>query len=44
MWLQQSDPIFNMRVDAMRTAFNFEPKYITMLTGKTGPKELGLLL
>jgi hypothetical protein len=33
MWLQQSDPIFNMGVDAMRPAFNFEPKYrVTMLT------------
>ena len=27
MWLQQSDPTFNMGVDAMRPAFNFEPKY-----------------
>jgi hypothetical protein len=33
MWLQQSDPTFNMGVDAMRPAFNFEPKYrVTMLT------------
>jgi hypothetical protein len=33
MQLQQSDPIFNMGVSAMRPAFNFEPKYrITMLT------------
>ena len=27
MRLQQSDPIFNMGVDVMRPAFNFEPKY-----------------
>jgi hypothetical protein len=25
--LQQSDPIFNMRVDLMRPTYNFEPKY-----------------
>jgi hypothetical protein len=25
--LQQSDPIFNMRVDVMRPTYNFEPKY-----------------
>ena len=31
--LQQSDPTFNMGVDAMRPTFNFEPKYrVTMLT------------
>jgi len=27
MQLQQSDPIFNMGVDVMSPAFNFEPKY-----------------
>ena len=33
MRLQQPDPIFNMGVDVMRPAFNFEPKYrVTMLT------------
>jgi len=33
MRLQQSDPIFNIGVDAMRPAFNSEPKYkVTMLT------------
>jgi hypothetical protein len=31
--LQRSDPIFNLGVDVMRPAFNFEPKYrVTMLT------------
>jgi hypothetical protein len=25
--LQQSDPIFHMRVDVMRPTYNFEPKY-----------------
>jgi hypothetical protein len=30
---QQSDPIFNMAVDAMISVYNFEPKYrVTMLT------------
>jgi len=33
VWLQQSDHIFNIRVDVMRPAFNFEPKYrFIMLT------------
>jgi len=33
MQLQQSDPIFNMGVNVMRPAFNFEPRYrVTMLT------------
>jgi len=33
MWLQQSDPIFNIRVNVMRPVFNLEPKYrVTMLT------------
>jgi len=35
MWLQQSDPIFNVGVIVMRPAFNPEPKYrVTMLTGE----------
>jgi hypothetical protein len=29
--LQQSDPIFNMGVDAMRPAYNFKPKYKVMI-------------
>jgi hypothetical protein len=30
--LQKSDPIFNMRVDFMRTVYNLEPEYrVTML-------------
>jgi hypothetical protein len=34
-WLQQSDPIFNMRVDFMRPVFNLEPRYrVTMLTSE----------
>ena len=33
MWLQQLDPIFNMGVDVMRPAYNFEPQYrVIMLT------------
>jgi hypothetical protein len=33
MRLQQSDPIFYMGIDVMRSAFNFEPKYrVTILT------------
>ena len=33
LWLQQSDPILNMRVDVMRPAFNLEPKNrVIMLT------------
>jgi len=27
MWIQKSDPIFNMGVEVMRSAYNFEPKY-----------------
>jgi hypothetical protein len=34
MWLQKLDPIFNKVVDVMRPAFNYEPKMVTMLTGK----------
>ena len=34
IWLQPSDPIFNVAVDVMRPAFNFEPKYrVTMRVG-----------
>jgi ribonuclease HI len=51
MRFQQSDPIFNMGVEAMRPAFNFEPKYkVTMLTtedwtkgGGTPPVVKGLV-
>jgi len=33
MWLQQTDPIFNMGVGVMRPAYNFEPQYsVTVLT------------
>jgi len=39
MWLQQSDPIFDMGVDVMRPAFNPEPKYrVTMQTGEDWTK------
>jgi len=42
MRLQQSDPIFNMGVDDMRSAFNFEPKYkVTMLTREDCTKGTG---
>jgi hypothetical protein len=42
MQLQQSDPILNMRVDAMRTAYNFEPKYrVTMLPREDWTKGTG---
>jgi len=45
MRLQQSDPIFNIRVEVVRPAFNFEPKYkVTMLTREDWTKELALLL
>jgi len=27
IWLQQSDPIFNMGIDVMRPVYNFEPQY-----------------
>jgi hypothetical protein len=30
VWLQQSDPIFNMRLDIMRPTYNFEPRYRVM--------------
>jgi hypothetical protein len=40
--LQQSDPIFNMAVDVMRPAYNFEPKYrVTMLTREDWTKGTG---
>jgi hypothetical protein len=42
MQLQQSDPIFNMGVDAKRPAFNCEPKYrVTMLNGEDWTKGTG---
>jgi len=42
MRLQQSDPIFNMGVNAMRPAFNFEPKYrVTMPTREDWTKGIG---
>jgi len=42
MWLQQPDPILSMGVDAMRPAFNFEPKYrATMLTREDWTKGTG---
>jgi len=35
MRLQQSEPIFNMGVDVMRPAYNFEPQYrVSMLAGR----------
>jgi len=41
MWLQQSDPMFNMGVDVMRPAFNFKPKYrVTMLIREEWTREL----
>ena len=45
MRLQRMDPIFNMGVDVMRSAFNLEPKYsVTMLTREEWTRDLGLLL
>jgi len=42
MRLQQSDPIFNMGVDVMRPAYNFEPQYwVTMLTREDWTKATG---
>ena len=42
MWLQQSDHIFNMGVDVMRPAYNFEPQYrVTMLTREDWTKATG---
>jgi hypothetical protein len=42
MRLQQSDPYFNMGIDVMRPAFNFEPKYrVTMLTREDWTKGSG---
>ena len=42
MWLQHSDPIFNVGVDVMRPGFNPEPKYsINMLTGEEWSKGIG---
>jgi hypothetical protein len=34
VWLHQLDPIFNMRVDIMRPAYNFEPKYSVALLSR----------
>jgi len=42
IWLQQSDPIFNMGVDVMRPAYNFEPLFrVTMLTRDDWTKATG---
>jgi len=42
MWLQESDPIFNMGVDVMRPAINFEPRYrVIMLTREDWTKGTG---
>jgi len=42
MRLQQSDPIFNMGVDVMRPAYNFESQYrVTMLTREDWTKATG---
>ena len=42
MRLQPSDPIFNMGVDVMRPAYNFEPQYrVTMLTREDCTKATG---
>jgi hypothetical protein len=42
MRLQESDPIFNMGVDVMRPAFNFEPRYrVIMLTREDWTKGTG---
>jgi hypothetical protein len=34
VWLQQLDPIFNMRMDVMRPAYTFEPKYRVVLLAR----------
>jgi len=42
MWLQQSDPIYNMGIDVMRPAFNFKPKYrVTMLIREEWTRRTG---
>jgi len=42
IWLQQSDHIFNMGVEVMRPAFNFEPKYrVHLLTREEWTKGTG---
>ena len=44
MWLWKLDPIFNIVVDVMRPAFNYEPKYrVTMLTGEEWTRGPGTL-
>jgi hypothetical protein len=43
MWFQKSDPIFNMGVDVMRSAFNFESKLmVTMLTTQEWTRGAGI--
>jgi len=40
--LQQSDPVYNMGLDAMRPTYNIEPKYrVTMLTRENWTRGLG---
>ena len=42
MRLQRSDPMFNMGVDIMRPAYNFEPRYgVIMLTREDWTKATG---
>ena len=42
IWLEQSDAIFNTGIDAMRPAFNSEPKYgVTILTREDWTKGTG---
>lgn len=42
MWLERSDPIFNMGFDVMRPALNIETKYkVTMLTREEWTREPG---
>jgi len=44
MRLQQSDPVFNMRVDIMQPAHNFEPRYeVAMLTREDWTKTTAAL-
>ena len=43
--LQESDPIFNMRVDTMRPVYNLEPRYrVTMLTREDWTRSPGIFL
>jgi len=42
MWLQQSDPVFNMGIDVIRSVFNLEPQYrVIMLTREDWTKATG---